>query len=78
MRTVIDILTAGRNACLAQQSELPVELADKEIEAALHAADLLYQEASALPSKIAAKLYYYDRAIERARSEATTAETQLK
>jgi len=69
MRTTMDFLQIGRKACLDWVSELPGTLDDGEIKAALKAADLLFEVSATLPATVAARLYYYDRAIEKVAAE---------
>ena len=69
MRTTSDFLRIGRKACLDRVSELPCTMDDDEIKAALKAADLLHEISSSLPPDVAARLYYYDRALEKAVAE---------
>jgi hypothetical protein len=76
MRSTLEFLEIGRKACLEQKTELPGPLQDDEIKAALQAADLLAEVEKTVTHHTAARLYYYERAIEKAKQEVDKSSVQ--
>jgi hypothetical protein len=68
-RSTIEFLELGRAACAAGVDQVQGTVEDHEIPAALHAADLMEEVEMSISPELAAHLYCYDRAIEKAKAE---------